>query len=55
MGIFDYFYKKATRSSIAVGRNEPCWCGSNKKYKNCHLESDNRKRAAELAKQCKTG
>ena len=19
-----------------VGRNEPCWCGSGKKYKNCH-------------------
>ncbi|MFC1978553.1 SEC-C metal-binding domain-containing protein [Chloroflexota bacterium] len=23
-----------------IGRNEPCWCGSNKKYKNCHFESD---------------
>ncbi len=22
------------------GRNQPCWCGSGKKYKNCHLESD---------------
>jgi len=22
------------------GRNEPCWCGSNKKYKKCHLEAD---------------
>ena len=22
------------------GRNEPCWCGSGKKYKKCHLESD---------------
>lgn len=21
-------------------RNAPCWCGSNKKYKNCHLEFD---------------
>ena len=19
-----------------IGRNEPCWCGSGKKYKNCH-------------------
>jgi preprotein translocase subunit SecA len=19
-----------------IGRNDPCWCGSNKKYKNCH-------------------
>lgn len=22
------------------GRNEPCWCGSKKKYKKCHLETD---------------
>lgn len=22
------------------GRNEPCWCGSGKKYKNCHLIQD---------------
>jgi preprotein translocase subunit SecA len=26
------------------GRNEPCWCGSGKKYKNCHLQSDMGKR-----------
>jgi uncharacterized protein YecA (UPF0149 family) len=19
-----------------IGRNEPCWCGSGKKYKKCH-------------------
>jgi preprotein translocase subunit SecA len=19
-----------------IGRNDPCWCGSNKKYKLCH-------------------
>ncbi|MGA2111019.1 MAG: SEC-C metal-binding domain-containing protein [Anaerolineales bacterium] len=24
----------------ALGRNDPCWCGSGKKYKDCHLESD---------------
>ncbi|MBI5714521.1 MAG: DUF1186 domain-containing protein [Chloroflexi bacterium] len=23
-----------------LGRNEPCWCGSGKKYKHCHLQSD---------------
>jgi hypothetical protein len=22
------------------GRNEPCWCGSGKKYKNCHWRAD---------------
>ncbi|CAG0944383.1 partial Protein translocase subunit SecA, partial [Anaerolineae bacterium] len=25
-----------------LGRNDPCWCGSGKKYKNCHMQSDNR-------------
>ncbi|MBN1484379.1 MAG: SEC-C domain-containing protein [Chloroflexia bacterium] len=22
------------------GRNDPCWCGSGKKYKRCHLRED---------------
>jgi hypothetical protein len=30
------------------GRNEPCWCGSGKKYKRCHLDSD---QAAERARR----
>ena len=24
----------------AIGRNDPCWCGSGKKYKNCHMARD---------------
>ncbi len=28
------------RKSNALGRNDPCWCGSGKKYKNCHMRSD---------------
>ncbi|MEW5768288.1 MAG: SEC-C metal-binding domain-containing protein [bacterium] len=33
-------------------RNDPCWCGSGKKYKNCHLCEDEAKAAqAALAKQ----
>jgi len=28
------------RSSRKIGRNELCWCKSGKKYKNCHLASD---------------
>lgn len=28
------------RSSRKLGRNELCWCKSGKKYKNCHLASD---------------
>ena len=23
-----------------LGRNDKCWCGSGKKYKNCHYEID---------------
>ena len=25
-----------------IGRNDPCWCGSGKKYKNCHMASDSK-------------
>lgn len=30
-----------------LGRNDRCWCGSGKKYKTCHLPTDDRKRQAE--------
>ncbi len=32
-----------------LGRNDLCWCESGKKYKNCHLAADNRKRSAQRA------
>jgi uncharacterized protein YecA (UPF0149 family) len=55
MGIFrDLFFKKP-QNTADLGRNEQCWCGSGKKYKQCHFENDKRKRAAELARQCKVG
>ncbi|KXB42014.1 preprotein translocase subunit SecA [Amygdalobacter nucleatus] len=28
------------RDKRKIGRNENCWCGSNKKYKDCHLMED---------------
>jgi len=28
------------RERPKVGRNDPCWCGSGKKYKQCHLKED---------------
>jgi hypothetical protein len=28
------------------GRNDPCWCGSGKKYKRCHLDADERPESA---------
>jgi preprotein translocase subunit SecA len=27
-------------SEQSLGRNDPCWCGSGKKYKNCHMRQD---------------
>ncbi len=26
-----------TNNAVPIGRNEPCHCGSKKKFKNCHL------------------
>ncbi len=37
-----------------LGRNDPCWCGSGEKYKNCHMESDEKKRSARRAAACKS-
>ena len=27
-----------------IGRNDPCWCGSGKKYKHCHYKQDKQER-----------
>ena len=35
------------RDKPKVQRNEPCWCGSGKKYKNCHMREDGPSGAAE--------
>ena len=31
---------KTAKDRKKIGRNEPCWCGSGKKYKKCHLDAD---------------
>jgi preprotein translocase subunit SecA len=28
--------REPARTGPKVGRNDPCWCGSGKKYKKCH-------------------
>ncbi|WP_343208812.1 methionyl aminopeptidase [Anaerolentibacter hominis] len=33
-------------SGKQLDRNDPCWCGSGKKYKQCHMETDVRVRQA---------
>ena len=30
------------RTKPSLGRNDPCWCGSGRKYKHCHMRSDKR-------------
>jgi hypothetical protein len=34
---------------MKLGRNDPCHCGSGKKYKKCHETADAAKASAELA------
>ena len=31
-----------------IGRNDPCWCGSGKKYKQCHMAFDEKKKLFKL-------
>ena len=31
-----------------MDRNAPCWCGSGKKYKTCHMDFDDKIREYEL-------
>jgi len=35
------------RAVPVLGRNDRCWCGSGRKYKACHLATDDHKRTAE--------
>jgi preprotein translocase subunit SecA len=37
--------KTIRKSGPELGRNDPCWCGSGKKYKNCHMKSDQKQGA----------
>jgi preprotein translocase subunit SecA len=32
-----------------IGRNDPCWCGSGKKYKLCHMKEDKRTQRERVA------
>ncbi len=34
---------QTVRKVSKIGRNDPCWCGSGKKYKNCHWKEDRAK------------
>jgi len=48
------FSRPARPEEVALGRNDLCWCGSGRKYKRCHLDSDAAKqREAAYAAQFK--
>ncbi|MDD6154012.1 MAG: SEC-C metal-binding domain-containing protein [Eubacteriales bacterium] len=36
----EYKKSKIYHAPKKIGRNDPCWCGSGKKYKNCHMKQD---------------
>ncbi len=38
-----------------LGRNDPCWCGSGKKYKNCHYRADQEERHTTQGAPVKSG
>lgn len=52
--IKDYFTGVEEEPAPNTGRNEPCWCGSGKKYKRCHIEADQQKRSSAYAASCTT-
>ena len=61
MGLFNWissaFKSREERVEPAVkpGRNEPCWCGSGRKYKKCHEPVDIDKRANVCSLNCGPG
>lgn len=39
--------QQTVRNMRKIGRNDPCWCGSGKKYKHCHWKEDRVKQMQE--------
>ncbi len=44
--------KEAPGPPRDLGRNEPCWCGSGKKYKRCHLDEDRQEQKNSCSLRC---
>ena len=44
MGLMEWLnrsvFKRPPEAALSLSRNDTCWCGSGKKYKRCHEESD---------------
>ncbi len=56
MGLLDFIkgIREERESVPNLNRNDPCWCGSGKKYKYCHMLRDERRRARTKAFTCKS-
>jgi hypothetical protein len=53
MSVFSkLFRRRPPEWAEQLGRNDPCWCGSGKKYKRCHYESDREYFARSLKNAC---
>ena len=53
MSVWDRLFRRRPPERAAqLGRNDPCWCGSGKKYKKCHYESDQEYFARSLKTTC---
>jgi len=50
------FFKTGEETAVRekVGRNDPCWCGSGKKYKKCHLNEDEKNPSKNYHLNCGT-
>jgi hypothetical protein len=58
MGWLDKFFKKEPvppEEALYLGRNDPCWCKSGKKYKKCHSNSDREYFARRYSPSCSSG
>jgi len=54
MALLDRLFRRRPPEEAAnLGRNDPCWCGSGKKYKRCHYESDQKYFPPSLKTACK--
>ncbi len=56
MGLLDRIsralFSRPPEHAKQLQRNDPCWCGSGKKYKRCHYDSD-RKYYASRGNSCR--
>jgi len=52
MGFLNRLLGHPPKSAMDLGRNDSCWCGSGKKYKHCHYESDQKYFASLRSSSC---